>query len=191
MSNEPLGIVEERAAARQYAGRFAYRAPTTAAKTHRITVDLKTGTITTETVAADVPPPRPPRFLKPAAPVVPPPPLGVLESPEAAKPDIFDIQSAFLAALAEESYTVDGSPYTLEDLRSPRRSRKYAWPRHVCIALARRICKSESFPEIAKAFGRRDHTTAMHACKRLPQHLESDPRLAGVYERVVIAFEDK
>ena len=52
------------------------------------------------------------------------------------------------------------------DLLSKRRSRSIARPRQIAMALARELT-NHSFPEIADAFGGRDHSTVLHACRKV------------------------
>ena len=54
----------------------------------------------------------------------------------------------------------------LADMHSARRSRAVARPRQVAMYLAKQLT-SRSLPEIGRKFGGRDHTTVMHAVKRL------------------------
>lgn len=54
----------------------------------------------------------------------------------------------------------------LEDMLSPRRTRELARPRQVAMYLAKKFTP-RSLPEIGRCFGGRDHTTVMHAVKRI------------------------
>ncbi|MFV8782899.1 chromosomal replication initiator protein DnaA [Microbulbifer sp. SA54] len=59
------------------------------------------------------------------------------------------------------------------DLLSKRRSRSVARPRQVAMSLAKELT-NHSLPEIGDAFGGRDHTTVLHACRKIRQLQESD-----------------
>ncbi|WP_078085430.1 chromosomal replication initiator protein DnaA [Microbulbifer mangrovi] len=59
------------------------------------------------------------------------------------------------------------------DLLSKRRSRSVARPRQVAMSLAKELT-NHSLPEIGDAFGGRDHTTVLHACRKIKQLQESD-----------------
>jgi len=61
----------------------------------------------------------------------------------------------------------------LNDLLSKRRSRSVARPRQVAMALAKELT-NQSLPEIGEAFGGRDHTTVLHACRKIKQMQEED-----------------
>lgn len=54
----------------------------------------------------------------------------------------------------------------VSDLLSPRRSRSIARPRQMAMALAKHLTNN-SLPEIGEAFGGRDHTTVLHACRKI------------------------
>ncbi|MBP9032499.1 MAG: chromosomal replication initiator protein DnaA [Pseudomonadales bacterium] len=61
----------------------------------------------------------------------------------------------------------------LSDLLSKRRSRSVARPRQLAMALAKELT-NHSLPEIGEAFGGRDHTTVLHACKKIRELREYD-----------------
>lgn len=61
----------------------------------------------------------------------------------------------------------------ISDLNSKRRSRSVARPRQVAMYLAKDLT-NHSLPEIGDAFGGRDHTTVLHACRKIKELLESD-----------------
>ena len=61
----------------------------------------------------------------------------------------------------------------LTDMHSPRRSRSVARPRQIAMYLAKSIT-SRSLPEIGRKFGGRDHTTVMHAVKKIEELKHND-----------------
>ena len=61
----------------------------------------------------------------------------------------------------------------LTDMHSPRRSRSVARPRQIAMYLAKSIT-SRSLPEIGRKFGGRDHTTVMHAVKKIEELKQED-----------------
>jgi chromosomal replication initiator protein len=61
----------------------------------------------------------------------------------------------------------------LSDLLSARRSRTIARPRQVAMYLSK-ILTTRSLPEIGRKFGGRDHTTVIHAVKRIESLKDSD-----------------
>ncbi len=58
---------------------------------------------------------------------------------------------------------------------SSSRSPRVAWPRQVAMYLSRELT-DQTLPAIGRAFGGRDHTTVMHACKRTAQRMAGDAR---------------
>ena len=60
------------------------------------------------------------------------------------------------------------------DFQSQQRSRRVAPPRQVAMFLAREIT-ARSLPEIGRRFGGRDHTTVLHACRRIAALCNEDP----------------
>ena len=62
----------------------------------------------------------------------------------------------------------------LRELHSARRARRVARPRQVAMYLARELT-SRSLPDIGRRFGGRDHTTVLHACRRIEALCRSDP----------------
>ena len=62
------------------------------------------------------------------------------------------------------------------DLLSARRAREVARPRQVAMYLAKRLTP-RSLPEIGRRFGNRDHTTVMHAVKRIDALRAADREL--------------
>jgi chromosomal replication initiator protein len=62
----------------------------------------------------------------------------------------------------------------LRDFQSAGRARRIARPRQVAMYLARQLTM-RSLPEIGKRFGGRDHTTVLHACRRIAALCDEDP----------------
>ena len=70
------------------------------------------------------------------------------------------------------------------DLLSRRRSRSVARPRQVAMALAKELTR-HSLPEIGDAFGGRDHTTVIHANKRVAELRQGDNRVEEDYKHLL------
>lgn len=64
----------------------------------------------------------------------------------------------------------------VSDMLSPRRTRTLARPRQMAMALCKELTE-HSLPEIGEAFGGRDHTTVLHACRRIEGLCATDGRL--------------
>jgi len=71
----------------------------------------------------------------------------------------------------------------VSDLLSKSRSRSITRPRQMAMALAKELT-SHSLPEIGEAFGGRDHTTVMHACRKVQSLRESDSRFDEDYHNL-------
>lgn len=71
----------------------------------------------------------------------------------------------------------------LSDLLSKKRTRSIARPRQVAMALAKELTH-HSLPEIGDAFGGRDHTTVIHACRKIAELKETDSRIAEDYTNI-------
>jgi len=72
----------------------------------------------------------------------------------------------------------------LADLSSKSRSRSVARPRQLAMALSKELT-SKSLPEIGKAFGGRDHTTVLHACRKIEELRESDDTIREDYSNLM------
>ena len=64
----------------------------------------------------------------------------------------------------------------ISELLSKRRNRSIARPRQMAMALCKELTQ-HSLPEIGDAFGGRDHTTVLHACRKIAELCETDGRL--------------
>lgn len=89
--------------------------------------------------------------------------IGLKAGP-AAKTSIEDIQRK-----TAEFYKLE-----VKDFHSPQRARRVARPRQVAMYLARKLT-TRSLPEIGRRFGGRDHTTVLHACRRIEALCGEDP----------------
>jgi chromosomal replication initiator protein len=71
----------------------------------------------------------------------------------------------------------------VRDLMGKRRTKSIAYPRQICMFLARRLT-SHSLEEIGGYFGGRDHTTVMYAYDKIRREVEENPTLADTLERL-------
>ena len=69
------------------------------------------------------------------------------------------------------------------DLHSKRRSRNITRPRQLAMALAKELT-TLSLPDIGDAFGGRDHTTVIHACRKVEELLKEDVKTKEDYENL-------
>lgn len=72
----------------------------------------------------------------------------------------------------------------VSDLLAKKRTRSIARPRQVAMALAKELT-NHSLPEIGEAFGGRDHTTVLHACRKVAELRETDSRIAEDYRNLL------
>jgi chromosomal replication initiator protein len=97
-----------------------------------------------------------------------------------------------LLALQEKLVTIENIQRTVadyckirySDLLSKRRSRSVARPRQLAMALAKELT-NHSLPEIGEAFGGRDHTTVLHACRKIQDLRKSDLRTNEDYTNLL------
>lgn len=97
-----------------------------------------------------------------------------------------------LLALQDKLVSIDNIQRTvaeyykikISDLLSKRRSRSVARPRQVAMALSKELT-NHSLPEIGVAFGGRDHTTVLHACRKIAQLRESDADIREDYKNLL------
>ena len=97
-----------------------------------------------------------------------------------------------LLALQEKLVTIDNIQKTVAeyykikvaDLLSKRRSRSVARPRQLAMALAKELT-NHSLPEIGDAFGGRDHTTVLHACRKIAQLREESHDIKEDYSNLI------
>ena len=70
------------------------------------------------------------------------------------------------------------------DLMSKRRNRSVARPRQVAMALAKELTQN-SLPEIGDAFGGRDHTTVLHACRKIKELRDTNSDISEDYQNLL------
>lgn len=154
MSNERLGIVEQRAADRERYGRFAYRPPFGPIRTHFINVDCRQPEKRTITLLSV---PKPAK-VKPVKSIIIP--TASFRSNHRRLFD-FNIEPRVrdILEVCAEVFDV-GAGELLSEFRTKRLTR----PRFTAISLIRRIMEL-SHPTIGRIF-KRDHTSCLHGCRR-------------------------
>lgn len=96
-----------------------------------------------------------------------------------------------LIALHDKLITIENIQKTVADyykirvadLLSSRRSRSVTRPRQIAMALAKELT-NHSLPEIGDAFGGRDHTTALHACRKVAELRETELKVSEDYNNL-------
>ncbi|WP_407926455.1 chromosomal replication initiator protein DnaA [Entomomonas asaccharolytica] len=97
-----------------------------------------------------------------------------------------------LLALQDKLISIDNIQRTVaeyykikvSDLLSKRRSRSVARPRQVAMALAKELT-NHSLPEIGNAFGGKDHTTVLHACRKIEELKKLDVDILEDYKNLL------
>jgi len=97
-----------------------------------------------------------------------------------------------LLALQAKLVTIDNIQKTvaeyykirISDLLSKRRTRSVARPRQMAMALSKELT-NHSLPEIGEAFGGRDHTTVLHACRKIVQLREENHDIKEDYSNLI------
>lgn len=72
----------------------------------------------------------------------------------------------------------------IADLHAKDRSRQVARPRQMAMAIAKELT-DHSLPEIGEAFGGRDHTTVLHACRKISELVAKDARVHEDYNNLL------
>jgi hypothetical protein len=101
---------------------------------------------------------------------------------------IVAVMHKFCDVMNEAGLMVGDEKWSLELLRSARRSHTISHPRHVCMWIVRTVCSQPSYPKIGFAFGGMDHTSVLHAMKCAPGWLASNPALLKVATDVLRSF---
>lgn len=130
--------------------------------------------------------------------VATPEPLDLEEEEEAVLPPIPNKVISEAAAIAFPNFTfpttgritaikratlTEYPGITLCDLTSQRRTARMVFARQVAMYLAKKLTPN-SLPEIGRRFGGRDHTTVLHAVRKIERLVGVDPALAAMVERI-------
>lgn len=106
--------------------------------------------------------------------------------------DFVKVSLKDLLALQEKQVSIDNIQKTVAeyfkikmgDILSKRRSRSVARPRQIAMALAKELT-NHSLPEIGDAFGGRDHTTVLHACRKIKELRETSSDVREDYTNLL------
>ena len=97
--------------------------------------------------------------------------------------DLFAIQGRQVSIENIQKVVAEYFNIKISDLLSKRRNRSIARPRQVAMALAKELT-SHSLPEVGDAFGGRDHTTVLHACRKIDSLKGSSPDVSEDYKNL-------
>lgn len=96
-----------------------------------------------------------------------------LEFAKEALRDLIALQDRMINVENIQKTVADYYKIRVADLLSNKRTRTVTRPRQIAMALAKELT-SHSLPEIGQFFGGRDHTTVLHACRKVTELKESD-----------------
>jgi len=107
-----------------------------------------------------------------------------LEFAKEALSDLLAVQAKLVTVENIQKTVAEYYKIRLADLSAKTRSRSIARPRQVAMSLAKELT-SKSLPEIGQAFGGRDHTTVLHACRKVAELRESDTGIREDYSNLM------
>lgn len=107
-----------------------------------------------------------------------------LEFAKEALKDLLAVQERLVTIENIQKTVAEYYKVRVSDLTSPRRSRSVARPRQLAMALAKELTR-HSLPEIGNAFGGRDHTTVLHACKKVVELRDNDNHINEDYSNLL------
>lgn len=106
-----------------------------------------------------------------------------IEQVKRALRDLFAIQDRQISIDNIQRVVAEYYNIKISDILSKRRNRTIARPRQMAMFLAKELT-NHSLPEIGDAFGGRDHTTVLHACKRIAELKESSADVGEDYRNL-------
>ncbi len=98
--------------------------------------------------------------------------------------DLIAIQDRQIGIENIQKTVADYYKIRVSDLHSKKRTRSIARPRQLAMALAKELT-NHSLPEIGDAFGGRDHTTVLHACRKIEELRESSRDIREDYNNLL------
>jgi chromosomal replication initiator protein len=98
--------------------------------------------------------------------------------------DLLRAQAAAISISNIQKSVADYYQLRLNDLLSKRRTRSLARPRQMAMALSKELTE-HSLPEIGDAFGGRDHTTVLHACKVIRGLVATDAKMREDWDKLL------
>jgi len=98
--------------------------------------------------------------------------------------DLLSLQDKLVSIDNIQRTVADYFKIKVMDMASKNRKQTVTRPRQIAMCLARELT-SHSLPEIGDAFGGRDHTTVINACKRIAELKASDPRISEDYANLL------
>lgn len=106
-----------------------------------------------------------------------------LEFTKSALRDLLILQDKQVTLENIQKMTAEYYKIRVADLLSKRRNRSIARPRQVAMAISKELT-NHSLPEIGDAFGGRDHTTVLHACRKIKELRKTEQRIEEDYVNI-------
>jgi chromosomal replication initiator protein len=103
-------------------------------------------------------------------------PVSIASAKEALK-DLLAVLNRQISIDNIQKTVADYYKIKVAEMYSKKRVRSLARPRQIAMALAKELTPM-SLPEIGEAFGGRDHTTVLHACRKVHELVEADHTVA-------------
>lgn len=107
-----------------------------------------------------------------------------LEFTRVALRDLLTLQAKLVTIDNIQKTVAEYYKIRISELLSKRRNRSLARPRQIAMALAKELT-NHSLPEIAENFGGRDHTTVLHACRKIKELIADDMHIAEDYRNLL------
>jgi chromosomal replication initiator protein len=98
--------------------------------------------------------------------------------------DLLRAQAQVISISNIQKTVADYYQLRMADMMSKRRTRSLARPRQMAMALSKELTE-HSLPEIGDAFGGRDHTTVLHACRVIRELIATDGKLHEDWDKLV------
>ncbi|MGA1756449.1 MAG: chromosomal replication initiator protein DnaA [Pseudomonadales bacterium] len=106
-----------------------------------------------------------------------------IEQAKHALRDLIAIQARQISLENIQKSVADYFKIRMSDLLSKKRNRSLARPRQIAMALSKELT-NHSLPEIGDAYGGRDHTTVLHACRKISELRELNPDVRDDYRNL-------
>jgi len=107
-----------------------------------------------------------------------------LEFAKTSLKDLLSVQDKLVTIENIQKTVCEYFKLRITDLLSKKRSRSIARPRQIAMALAKSLT-NHSLPEIGNAFGGRDHTTVLHACRKIQELRDSETKVDEDFNNIM------
>lgn len=98
--------------------------------------------------------------------------------------DLLALQDKLISIENIQRTVIEYYKIKMADMLSKRRTRSITRPRQIAMALAKELT-NHSLPEIGDSFGGRDHTTVLHACRKIKELIESNSDIREDYKNLL------